>query len=100
MSARSASEPAGSAPDPLRKAAQRVYDRFERLAGGEPMQDDIEALGAALAASSSEPEAPGSIIDPAWCDCPEGYPNYGIGKYKHLPSCRYGIVEDWLDSLS
>ncbi len=38
------------------------------------------------------------LIDPTWCDCPEGYPSYGIDKYKHLPLCRYGIIEDWLDS--
>ena len=31
-----------------------------------------------------------------WCDCPP-YPHLGIGKYKHLPSCRYGIVEDFFD---
>ena len=43
-----------TAPAGLREAAQRLYDRLSRAAGG-PMQDDIEALGAALAADS-EPD--------------------------------------------
>ena len=30
------------------------------------------------------------------CDCGDGYPSYGIGRAKHLPSCHYGIIADWL----
>ena len=36
-------------------------------------------------------------LDVALCDCGHGYPSYGIGKRKHLPSCHYGIIADWLD---
>jgi len=36
-------------------------------------------------------------LDAALCDCGDGYPSYGIGKRKHLPSCHYGIIADWLD---
>jgi hypothetical protein len=41
----------------LREAAQRVYDRLSRAAGGEFMQDDIEALGAALSRQAEKETA-------------------------------------------
>ena len=48
-----------------------------------PFEDDFPATPAPL--------------DAALCDCGDGYPSYGIGKRKHLPSCHYGIIADWLD---
>jgi hypothetical protein len=40
---------------------------------------------------------PPDALDASLCDCGDGYPSYGIGKAKHLPSCHYGIIADWLD---
>jgi phage tail protein X len=52
----------------------------------------------ALAAEG--PPAPPSLDvrlpDPAWCDCDRD-PVYGIKAGRHLPSCRYGVVLDYLD---
>jgi len=39
-----------------------------------------------------EPRLP----DPSWCDC-DYEPVRGIKAGRHLPSCRYGIVLDYLD---
>lgn len=35
-------------------------------------------------------------LDEDWCDC-NYEPVYGIKAHRHLPSCRYGIVLDYLD---
>jgi len=70
---------------------------------------DVFALRAALATPApldddgwQERGNPGddatpAPLDAALCDCGDGYPSYGIGKRKHLPSCHYGIIADWLD---
>jgi len=35
-------------------------------------------------------------IDATLCDCNEAERGYHVGG-RHLPSCRYGIIEDWID---
>ncbi len=36
------------------------------------------------------------LPDPSWCDC-NSEPIRGIKAGRHLPSCRYGVVLDYLD---
>lgn len=36
------------------------------------------------------------LPDPSWCDC-DREPIRGIKAGRHLPSCRYGVVLDFLD---
>lgn len=43
-------------------------------------------------ARSSSPK-----IDPSWCDC-DDEPRRGISAGRHMTTCRYGIIEDYLDS--
>jgi len=40
--------------------------------------------------------APAFLPDESWCDC-DYEPVRGIKAGRHLPSCRYGIVLDYLD---
>jgi hypothetical protein len=49
----------------------------------------------ALAAAEAAP-LDVRLPDPSWCDC-NYEPVRGIKAGRHLPSCRYGIVLDYLD---
>lgn len=51
----------------------------------------FEAQSWPLTAETAKPMLP----DVSWCDC--NHPLYGPAKDRHLPSCRYGIVMDYLD---
>ena len=39
-----------------------------------------------------------AALTPDYCDCNYA-PVRGVEAKRHLPSCRYGIIEDFLDSL-
>jgi hypothetical protein len=55
--------------DRLREAAQRLYDRLSVSVSGAPMQDDIKALGEALAAASSPEPGLQEAADPVSEPC-------------------------------
>jgi len=90
-----ASTESGSRVDVLDKTALELRAIRVREYDGEDWVSMADLAYDRRRTAPSEPEAP--KIDPSWCDCPEGYSHIGIDKYKHLPSCRYGIIEDWLD---
>jgi len=66
--------------------------RYDLAATPAPLDDD----GWQERGNPGDDAAP-APLDAALCDCGDGYPSYGIGKRKHLPSCHYGIIADWLD---
>jgi len=63
-----------------------------RNPGRNDVQADLRRISAALAQAAPPPALP----DPSWCDC-NYEPVRGIKAGRHLPSCRYGIVLDYLD---
>jgi hypothetical protein len=83
-----------SAAEALSAAAQDVLDFWDSKPNCKTIRQVRDGLRVAL---DRERAAALPTIDPSYCDC-NYEPIRGIKAGRHLPSCRYGIIEDWLDS--
>jgi len=85
-------DPESSMAMPVTLRGRDVFALRAALATPAPLDDD----GWQERGNPGDDATP-APLDAALCDCGDGYPSYGIGKRKHLPSCHYGIIADWLD---
>lgn len=94
-----AATPAPVAPVKEGLGLRAWLDEATVLVEPSPEYDDWLRRGPAVvraALRAIESQTPERLPDIAWCDC-DSAPVYGIEADRHLPSCRYGIVMDFLD---